>query len=349
LTLEAAGGARCEPRGAPALEHQARSSRPGRPRSGWSLEDFVGQLWLSRAADHAQRRENSRADRSTTSPLRGPRRGLGRRACRGSSRSRDGCEPADHRRSPLARLGGATSRPALTSSTTATCCSSRRVHRLRAVEGPVPGVEDPARHRDPARAVRLVDRLKPAPVHARRATAHRVITGPLRVPVRSSSPGSTSTRARRSSSRSSRATGITERPLGAEEPLECAVGRAAHIANRLLKRVLDYASPGRRHRHPQVAQQALALFESTSSASTKVDREILRALRDLRRATGGPRHPRGVTFAEGTRHPRRRLQTLFTCSRRGLLSAPPASRRGGLRPPRPGPPASRPVEPGLFG
>ena len=98
------------------------------------------------------------------------------------------------------------------------------------------------------------------------------------------------------------------------------------IANRLLKRVRDYAevrADGARRR-PTTARDALALFEVDELGLDKVDRAILtRAVRDVRAAS------RSASARSRSRWPRSptpsRTSTSRSCSRRACSSARPGA------------------------
>ncbi|MCU1458928.1 MAG: Holliday junction helicase subunit RuvB [Actinomycetia bacterium] len=150
-----------------------------------------------------------------------------------------------------------------------------------------------------------------------------------------------------------RAAGILGVPLEPPAALECARRSRGtpRIANRLLKRVRDYAEVrGDGTVTLEVAQQALALFEVDELGLDKVDRAILHALcvtfagQPVGLGTLAASLAEEPDTLEDVYEPFLLKQGLLQRTPRGRIATPAGYAHLGLQPP-----ASRPSEPGLFG
>ncbi len=269
-----------------------RSGRAGSTSSSASprLKEHLEILLAGRAR---------RAARPPTTSCSPGRPASARPRCRGSSPPRwtSACaSPAVPRSS-----GRATSRPSSPTSTTATCSSSTRSTAFpRPVEEVLyPAMEDfqldivigkgPSAAIDPPRAARASPSSAPPPAPA--SSPGRSATASASSPV---STTTTSTTSSPSSSAPPASSASRSSTGGAVEIARRSRG-TPRIANRLLKRVRDYAEVRADGAvTTENARAALELFEVDELGLDKVDRAILsRAVRDLRRAAGGPPHPGG--------------------------------------------------------
>ena len=302
----------------------AAAAPPRRVRRPAAAEEHL-EIMLSAARSAAGGRP--RAPRRSA----GPRQDQPRR----DRRRRDG-RALQPRAAPRSN-GRATSPRSSRTSTTATCCSSTRSTGCRATVEEVlyPAMEDfqldivigkgPS-----ARSIRLD---LPA-LHARRRDhPHRAHHRPAARPLRLRRPPRL-LRARRARGDPARAARILGVPLDADgaERDRAARRGTPRIANRLLKRVRDYAEVrADGTRRPRHARDALALFEVDELGLDKVDRAILaRAVRHVRAAAGRARHA-GGRGGRGARDGRGRLRAVPAAVRPARAHA---ARAGWPRPPR---------------
>ena len=150
--------------------------------------------------------------------------------------------------------------------------------------------------------------------------------------------------------RAARILGVPLEPDGAAEIAGRARG-TPRIANRLLKRVRDYAevrADGTVDRRRPPAPRSRC-SRSTSSASTRSTAPILdRAVRDVRRAAGRARHARG-RGGRGAGDRRGRLRAVPPQGRAAPAhAAGPGRDAGRVRPPRAAPPPAEAPPPNLF-
>ena len=229
------------------------------------------------------------------------------------------------------------------------------IHRLPAAGrgGALPGDGGlPARHRDRQGPVGALDPPRPARGSRSSAPPPAPASSPARCATASaSSPGSTTTSpttSSRSSSAPRASSACRSSPTGAAEIARRARG-TPRIANRLLKRVRDYAevrADGTVTADDRAATRSRC-SRSTSSASTRSTGRSSRALCETFAGQPvGPRHPRGGG-GRGARDGRGRLRAVPAQVRaarrtpRGRVAT-----RGGVRPPRPAGPGAR--RPSLF-